>query len=37
MPQQDACALLDSDHQKVERLFAQCQWARDSSKKSQLA
>jgi iron-sulfur cluster repair protein YtfE (RIC family) len=38
MPQQDACALLDSDHQKVERLFAEYQSAgTDPSRKSQLA
>jgi hemerythrin superfamily protein len=38
MAQQDAIALLDSDHQKVERLFAEFESARgDSSKKSQLA
>jgi hemerythrin superfamily protein len=37
MPQQDACTLLDSDHQKVERLFAEYQSAQNASKKSQLA
>jgi len=38
MPQQDACALLDSDHQKVERLFAEYQSVgTDPSRKSQLA
>lgn len=37
MPDQDACALLEGDHKKVERLFAQYQSARDSSRKSQLA
>ena len=38
MPQQDACALLDSDHQKVERLFAEYESAgANSEKKSQLA
>ena len=38
MPQQDACALLDSDHQKVERLFAAYQSAgNDQTKKSRLA
>ncbi|MBA3774290.1 MAG: hemerythrin domain-containing protein [Ramlibacter sp.] len=35
---QDACALLDSDHQKVERLFAEYQAAgNDQSRKSKLA
>jgi iron-sulfur cluster repair protein YtfE (RIC family) len=37
MPQQDACALLDSDHEKVERLFAEYQSATDQAKKSTLA
>lgn len=38
MPQQDACELLDSDHQKVERLFAEYQSAgNDQTKKSRLA
>ena len=38
MAQQDACALLDSDHQKVERLFAEYQSAgSDLDKKSRLA
>jgi iron-sulfur cluster repair protein YtfE (RIC family) len=38
MPQQDACALLDSDHQKVEQLFAEYQSAgNDQTKKSRLA
>ena len=37
MPQQDACALLDSDHQKVERLFAEYQSAKDLPRKSELA
>ena len=38
MTQRDACALLDSDHEKVERLFAEYQSAgSDTSKKSQLA
>lgn len=38
MPQQDACTLLDSDHQKVEQLFAQYQSAGDDlAKKSRLA
>ena len=38
MTQQDACTLLDSDHQKVERLFAEYQSAGgDSSRKSELA
>ncbi len=38
MPQQDACTLLDSDHQKVEQLFAQYQSAgEDLTKKSRLA
>lgn len=33
----DACALLDSDHQKVERLFAEYEAATDTPKKSRLA
>jgi hemerythrin superfamily protein len=38
MPQQDACAVLDSDHQKVERLFAEYQSVgNDQTKKSRLA
>jgi hemerythrin superfamily protein len=37
MTQQDACTLLDTDHQKVERLFTEYQSAQDASKKSQLA
>jgi hemerythrin superfamily protein len=37
MPQQDACALLDADHQKVEGLFAQYQSATDAARKSTLA
>ena len=38
MPQQDACTLLDSDHQKVERLFAEFQSAgTDQARKSKLA
>ena len=37
MTQQDACALLDTDHQKVERLFTEYQSAEDASRKSQLA
>lgn len=38
MPQQDACALLDNDHQKVERLFAEYQSAgNDQTRKSRLA
>ncbi len=38
MTQKDACALLDSDHKKVERLFAEYQSAgSDTLKKSQLA
>ena len=37
MTQQDACTLLDTDHQKVERLFAEYQSAPNASKKSQLA
>jgi iron-sulfur cluster repair protein YtfE (RIC family) len=38
MTQKDACALLDSDHEKVERLFAEYQSAgTDLPKKSQLA
>lgn len=38
MPQQDACALLDSDHEKVERLFAEYKAAgNDRDKKSKLA
>src|SRR3954447_12520066 len=37
MTQQDACTLLDTDHQKVERLFAEYQAAHNASKKSQLA
>ena len=38
MPQQDACAMLDSDHEKVERLFAEYQSAgNDQTRKSRLA
>jgi iron-sulfur cluster repair protein YtfE (RIC family) len=37
MTQQDACTLLDTDHQKVERLFAEYQSAQNASRKSQLA
>ncbi len=38
MPQQDACTLLDADHQKVEKLFAQYQAAgNDLPTKSRLA
>jgi hemerythrin superfamily protein len=37
MPQQDACALLDADHQKVERLFAEYQTVTDQARKSTLA
>jgi hemerythrin superfamily protein len=37
MTQQDACILLDADHQKVERLFAEYQSTQNASKKSQLA
>lgn len=38
MSHKDACALLDSDHEKVERLFAEYQSAGgDPSRKSQLA
>lgn len=37
MTQQDACTLLDADHQKVEQLFTEYQSAKDASKKSQLA
>ncbi len=38
MPQQDACTLLDSDHQKVEELFAEYESAgQDQSRKSRLA
>jgi hemerythrin superfamily protein len=37
MTQQDACTLLDTDHQKVERLFTEYQSAQDATKKSQLA
>ena len=38
MPQQDACTLLDNDHQKVEQLFAEYQSAgNDQSRKSRLA
>jgi hemerythrin superfamily protein len=37
MTQQDACTLLDADHQKVERLFTEYQSAQGGSKKSQLA
>jgi iron-sulfur cluster repair protein YtfE (RIC family) len=37
MAQQDACALLDSDHQKVERLFGEYESAREPDRKSQLA
>jgi hemerythrin superfamily protein len=37
MTQQDACTLLDADHQKVERLFAEYQSTQNASKKSQLA
>jgi hemerythrin superfamily protein len=37
MTQQDACTLLDADHQKVERLFAEYQSTQNASKKSQRA
>jgi iron-sulfur cluster repair protein YtfE (RIC family) len=37
MNAKDACALLDSDHQKVERLFAEYAAATDSPTKSRLA
>ena len=38
MPQQDACALLENDHQKVERLFAEYHSAgSDLTRKSRLA
>jgi iron-sulfur cluster repair protein YtfE (RIC family) len=37
MNAKDACALLDSDHQKVERLFAEYEAATDSPTKSRLA
>lgn len=37
MTQQDACTLLDTDHQKVERLFAEYQSAQNAAKKSALA
>ena len=37
MTQQDACTLLDTDHQKVERLFTEYQSAQDAARKSQLA
>lgn len=37
MTQQDACTLLDADHQKVEQLFTEYQSAKDAAKKSQLA
>ncbi len=37
MPQQDACTLLDADHQKVEQLFAQYESATDQASKSTLA
>lgn len=37
MPQQDACTLLDADHQKVERLFAEYESATDIARKSTLA
>jgi hemerythrin superfamily protein len=37
MTQQDACALLDSDHERVERLFAQYQSEQDPARKSELA
>jgi hemerythrin superfamily protein len=37
MTQQDACTLLDADHQKVERLFADYHASHSASKKSQLA
>jgi hemerythrin superfamily protein len=37
MPQQDACALLDSDHQQVEKMFADYQSASDETEKSRLA
>ena len=37
MTQQDACTLLDTDHQKVERLFTEYQSAQNASRKSQLA
>ena len=37
MTRQDACTLLDTDHQKVERLFTEYQSAPNAAKKSQLA
>ena len=37
MTQQDACTLLDTDHQKVERLFGEYQSTQNASKKSELA
>ena len=37
MTQQDACTLLDADHQKVERLFTEYQSAQNASKKPELA
>ena len=37
MAQQDACTLLDTDHQKVERLFTEYQSAPSATRKSQLA
>jgi hemerythrin superfamily protein len=37
MSQQDACALLDSDHRRVEKMFADYQSADDKSEKSRLA
>jgi hemerythrin superfamily protein len=37
MSQQDACALLDSDHQKVEQLFTEYQSAQSRDKKAYLA
>jgi hemerythrin superfamily protein len=37
MTQQDACTLLDADHQNVELLFTEYQSAQDAAKKSELA
>ena len=37
MNDKDACTLLESDHQKVERLFAEYEAAADSPTKSRLA
>lgn len=36
MPQQDACTLLDQDHQRVEQLFSQYLSARDPAQKEDL-